>query len=112
MSIVDTWDWDKIDTSVYNESIKMTADMKAHTIIRYFYEHYGIWPNKIIMGYRLVDELRIEFFGAVRTFEEVKAMLNGNVKCEYEGVPVDVDYNNPDRLEVGIMFKWMENKYE
>jgi hypothetical protein len=112
MSIVDTWDWDKIDTSVYDKSIKMNADMKARTILRDFYEHYGIWPNKIIMGYRLVDELRREFFGTVVTFEEAKVVLNGDVKCEYVGIPVDIDYDNPDRLEVGIMFKWMENKYE
>lgn len=111
MSIVDTWDWDKIDTSVYDEPIKMTADMKVRTALLEFYEHYGIWSNKIIMGYRLVDELRREFFGAVATFEEAKAVLNGDVKCEYEGIPVDIDYNNPDRLEIGIMVKWTGKKY-
>jgi len=111
MSVVDTWDWNKLDLSCYDEDFKMTADMKARTILRDFYEHYGIFPNKIIMGYRLVDELYKEFISTVRTFDEVNLTLNGDVKCEYEGIPVDIDYNNPDRLETGIMVKWMENKY-
>ena len=111
MSVVDTWDFDKIDTSVYDEPIKMTADMKVRTALREFYEHYGIWPNKIIMGYRLENELYRQFCSTVRSLEEVKAIRNKDIKCEYEGIPVDIDYDNHDNLEVGVMVKWMENMY-
>ena len=111
MSIVDTWDWDKLNLTEYDKEFKMTADMKARTILREFYEHYGIWPNKIIMGYRLVNELHRELTSTVRRYEDEMALINGDARCEYEGIPVDIDYNNPDRLEIGIMIKWMEEKY-
>ena len=111
MSIVDTWDWDKIDASVYDESVKMTADMKLRTALLEFYEHYGIWPNKIIMGYHLENELYGEFCSKIRSIEDEMRRINGVAKCEYEGIPVDIDYKNPDNLEVGIMTKWMEEKY-
>ena len=96
---------------VENMSIKMTADMKVQVALCDFYKHCNIWPNKIIMGYYLADELYRQFCSTVRSLEDIRAMLNGDVKCEYEGIPVDIDYNNPNRLEVGYMVKWMEEKY-
>lgn len=114
MSIVDTWDWDKIDTSVYDEPIKMTADMKVRTALLEFYEHYGIWPNKIIMGYHLLYELQNIFFSnyvPLKTFEELIREQKRDIKHEFEGIPIDVDNDNPYRLEVGFMLNWIEAKY-
>lgn len=111
MSIVDNWDWDKLDLSGYDKEFKMTADMKVRSALLEFYELYNIWPNKIIMGHHLENDLYKEFISTVRSFEEIMAINNGDMKCEYEGIPVDIDYNNPDRLEVGCMLEWKDIKY-
>jgi hypothetical protein len=114
MSIVDTWDWDKIDTSVYDEPIKMTADMKVRNAICGFVEIYNTFPNRIIMGYRLLYELRNIFFSSytpLKTFEELIREQERGVTHEFEGIPIKVDNDNPDTLEVGLMIKWTEEKY-
>lgn len=111
MSIVDTWGWDKLNINDFRDEFKMTADMKVRTALREFYNNCNIWPNKIIMGYHLVNELHKQFCTEVRSFEEVIAINNGDLKCEYEGIPIDVDHDNPDVLEVGYMVKWMNSKY-
>lgn len=111
MSIVDTWDWDKLNLTEYDKEFKMTADMKVRTALREFYECYGIWPNKIVMGYHLENELYRELISTIRRLEDEKAIISGDVKCEYEGIPVDIDYNNPDILEVGVMAKWEDIRY-
>ena len=110
MSIVDTWDWDKLDTSVYDEPIKMNANEKVQIALHEFEYDYGVRPNRITMGFNLVNELHA-MFCPIRSLEEEERELKG-VVCEYEGIPVDVDYINHDRLEVGFMVKWVEGKYE
>ena len=110
MSIVDTWDWGKIDTSAYDEPIKMTADMKVQTALYDFENHIGIRPNRITMGYSLANELHA-MYCPIKTLEEVEREVKG-LKVEYEGIPVYIDHANPNNLEVGYMVKWMENKYE
>lgn len=108
MSIVDTWDWDKLDTSDYDKEDKMTADMKAFIALREFEERYGVRPNRIIMGYKFVNELSA--ICADRRFEQIDKEVHGIVG-RYEGIPFNVDYVNPDILEVGYMEKWTEEMY-
>ena len=109
-SIVDTWDWDKLDTSTYDEPIKMTADMKVQIAINEFENHTGVRPNKIIMGYKLVDELHRQFIQSVISIREIDREL-GKSKRMYENIPVEIDCDDANRLEVGYMVKWFEQKY-
>ena len=64
--------------------------------------NHGIIPNKIIMGYKLYGtfENRIRYKQAI---EEDTNMLE--VVSEFYGVPVEVDYDKPNRLEIGHMIK-------
>lgn len=110
MSIVDTWDWNKIDTSTYDKPIKMTADMKVCTALREYEEHFGVRPNKIILGYNLVEELHRQFISSVIPIWDIEKEL-GKLKCMYENIPIDIDYDNADNLEVGYMVKWFNERY-
>jgi hypothetical protein len=38
------------------------------------------------------------------------AKERASIRCEYMGIPIHIDYDSPDILEVGYMVKWMENK--
>lgn len=93
--------------------IEMNADMKVQTLLYGFERENGIRPNRIIMGYHLADELRNQFYYnyiPIRTLEEMAEMRNLGVTCEYEGIPIKIDYDNPNILEVGYMVKWLESK--
>lgn len=114
MSVVDTWDWDKLDTSTYNEPIKMTADMKVQTALYDFENNFGVRPNTIVMGYHFLDEVVDIFYDKnfrMKTLEEVAKEQNLGVYCKYEGIPIKIDYNNPDTLKVGCMMDWTGKKY-
>ena len=92
----------------------MSDDEKVRATLCEFYERCGIYPNTIIIGYRLSDELLEQFYYDTIPTRELKAVAeerNLCVRYEYEGIPVKIDYDNPDLLEVGYMVKWMENKY-
>lgn len=89
----------------------MTADMKIQIAINEFENHFGFRTNKIIMGYNLVDELHRQFIQSIIPLREIEREL-GKLKCMYENIPIDIDYDNPNKLEVGYMVEWMENKYE
>lgn len=104
MSIVDTWDFNKIDTSMYDDDIEMDTDMRLYIGLREFEENYGVCPNRIIMGINLVNELR-SILCLVKSFEDMESELNKGIKYEYEGIPVNVDYVNRNNLEIGYMLK-------
>lgn len=106
MSIVDTWDFSKIDTSVYDDDVDMDVDTKLFIALREFEEYYGVYPNRITMGFNLANELHA-MFCPIRTEKEVKGVI-----CEYKGIPVDIDYVNRNKLEVGCMARWTENGIE
>jgi len=92
---------------------KVNADAKVRTLLYGFERENGIRPNRIIMGCDLVDELANQFYYntiPIKTLEEMAEMRKLGVICEYEGVPVKVDYDNPNNLEVGYMVKWLEAK--
>lgn len=108
MSIVDTWDLDKIDTSVYDEPIKMTADMKVRSAICDFVNHFNDYPNRIIMGYVLVKDLYRQCTGSILSLEEIERNIEGYM---YEGILIDIDYVDPFNLEVGYMVKWTDDRY-
>ena len=99
MSIVDTWDWDKLDLSCYDEEFEMDADMKVRTALHEFEYDYGVRPNRITMGFNLLRELH-------KIFHIGMPMNLDNLSVEYEGIPISIDYINPDNLEVGYMSKW------
>lgn len=93
--------------------IKIDADTKVQTLLYDFERENGIRPNRIIMGCDLADELRNQFYFnyiPIRTLEEMAEMKNLGVECKYEGIPIKIDYDNPDTLEVGYMVKWLEPK--
>ena len=89
--------------------IEADANMKVQMALYNFESIYNIHPNRITMGYHLSNELYMQFC-QVRIFEEVPRKVNG-VRCEYQGVPVKIDYDNPDILEVGYMVNYAENMY-
>lgn len=113
MSIVDTWDWDKLKLEAETENFEMDADTKVRTALYEFEMVNGIRPNRINMGYKLSDELMNQFYYntiPVKTLAELAKEKSLGVWAEYEGIPVKIDYDNPDILEVGYMVKWTENK--
>lgn len=111
MSIVDTWNWDKIDTSEYDKDAEMMdVDMKVLSALYDFENNYGIRPNRIVMGYNLENKLRA-MFCPIRTMEEIKDETKG-ILHEYEGIPVSIDYVNRDKLEVGYVVEWNDGMYE
>ena len=85
----------------------MTADKKVRTAICEFVNHFNIYPNRIIMGYNLVEELHRQFISSVIPLREIEREL-GKLKCMYENIPIDIDYDNTNNLEVGYMVKWFE----
>lgn len=93
--------------------IEIDANTKVQTLLYGFERENGIRPNRIIMGCNLADELANQFYYnyiPIRTLEELAEMKNLGVTCEYEGIPIKIDYDNPDNLEVGYMVKWLEPK--
>ena len=94
------------------DTLKMSADMKVQCALYEFERVNGVRHNRIVMGYRLMDELVRQFYDArlqMKTLEEAARERKLCVRCEYEGIPVNVDYDNPELLEVGYMSKWMEH---
>ena len=93
--------------------IEMNADMKVQTLLYGFEREHGIRPNRIIMGWHLANELRNQFYYnyiPIRALEELAEMRSLGVTCEYEGIPIKIDYDNPNILEVGYMVNWLEPK--
>ena len=89
----------------------MDTDMKVMAAIHDFANQYGEYPNRVVMGCNLVDELRRRFMAEVVPIKELDKIVeaqNMGIRCEYDGIPIEVDYDNPDRLEVGWMTKWIE----
>ena len=89
---------------------KMSADFKVRTLLYEFERINGIRPNRITMGWKLADELANQFY-----YMRVSVMLmakedRDGLRVEYEGIPVKIDYDNSDILEVGYMVKWLEPK--
>ena len=113
MSIVDTWDWNKLKLEAEAEDFEMDANTKVRTAVYEFENKFGLFPNRINMGYKLSDELARQFYYdtiPVQTLAELAKQKNLGVWAEYEGIPVKIDYDNPDILEVGYMVKWTGNK--
>lgn len=112
MSIVDTWDWDKLKIEDVAEE-RLDADTKVRTAVYEFTDEFGYFPNRIIMGYKLLDEALNQFYCntiPIKTLAELTEEKNLGVYAKYEGIPVEIDYKNPDRLEVGYMSEWLKNK--
>lgn len=108
MSIVDTWDWDKLNPEELEEPFEVDAHMKVQAAIYDFENDFGIRPNRIIIGHHLLDEIVDTFYDknfTMKTLEEAVREQNLGMICKYEGIPVKVDYDNPDILEVGYMAK-------
>ena len=90
--------------------IEMSTDTKVRTLVYGFEREYGVRPNRINIGWRLADELANQFY-----YMRVSVMLmakedRDGLRVEYEGIPVKIDYDNSDILEVGYMVKWLEPK--
>ena len=103
MSVVDTWNWDKAKPTD-EEKFEMDANMKVQAALYEFESVNGVRPNRIIIGYHLIDELVNQFYYKNFTMNDLEVAArekNCKVYCKYEGIPVKIDYNNPDILEVG-----------
>ena len=92
MSVVDTWDWEKIKPI---EDYFVSADEKVQAALWNFQSAMRVRPNRITMGSNLIEELR-RAYGFT---------LSSNDVYEYEGIPITVDHKNPDLLEVGYAMK-------
>ena len=92
MSVVDTWDWEKIKPI---EDYFVSADEKVQAALWNFQSAMRVRPNRITMGTNLLAELR-RAYGFT---------ISSNDAYEYEGIPITVDYKNPNILEVGYVMK-------
>lgn len=95
----------------YKNRLEFLEDVnaKVQTALCEFETLYGIRPNKIIMGHRLADRLTNQFYYkdfTIKNLGEIARKQNLDVYCKYEGIPVKIDYNNPNILEVGYMINW------
>lgn len=75
---------------------EVAADEKVRAALYNYEAAMGIRPNRITMGCNLSDELRRMY------------MCNApsaKVVYEYEGIPVTIDYQKPNILEVGYDMK-------
>lgn len=91
--ISDTWNWENLKP--IEEDYKVSADEKVQAALWNFESAMRIRPNRITMGLNLVDELRSVYGCTIA--------MNG--VYEYEGIPITVDYKNPNILEVGYVMK-------
>lgn len=108
MSVVDQWDWSKVKpTEEIKEDSVMAVHEKIQDAIYSFEINCNIIPNRIIMGRNLVDKIKDYNNILIRGLEAVAKEGNLGVVCEYEGIPVFVDDDNSDNLEVGYMVKWI-----
>lgn len=110
MSVVDTWNWDKLKpTEETLEAFGIDANMRVQLALNDFENGFGIRPNRIVMGYHLLDEVVDTFYDknfTMKILEEAARKQNLGVCCEYHGIPVKVDYDNPNTLEVGCMMSF------
>lgn len=89
--------------------------MKADTLVRRAISDYwgkiGFEPNKIILGYNLLNALRRDILHMDNPVDKLEE-LRLNVRYEYMGIPIEVDYNNPYALKVGYMADYENDIYE
>lgn len=93
------------------QMIDMTADMQVQIVLHDFENTYNMRPNRIVMGHKLSDELTKKIYRdviPVKILNELAKEKNLGLLLEYEGIPVKIDYNNPNILEVGYVTKWTE----
>jgi hypothetical protein len=65
---------------------------------------YGFTPNKIVMGYDVYQYFQTQFY--CEYVKEKDEYLGYKTTCAFWGVPIEVDYKNPNRLEIGHMIKF------
>ena len=107
MSEVDNWDWSKIRfVEEEKDNDEEDVDEKIQMALYDFENSCNIIPNRIVMGYNLINKLIAQVVDnfPMKVIEEMKK----EPTIKYEGIPVVVDYNNPNNLEVGYMSRWME----
>lgn len=88
--------------------IEMNADTKVRTLVYGFEREYGIRPNRINMGWNIADELANQFYYMRASVMSMAKEDRDKLCAEYEGIPVKIDYDNANALEVGYMLKWIE----
>lgn len=71
----------------------------------------NLLPNKLVIGYKMIDRLRREILHFNHPVDKLED-LRLKVKYEFYGVPVEVDYDNPDTLKVGYMVDYTSDIYE
>lgn len=108
---IDENDCDDKEYYVVNpkEEFKIDANMNVQLALNDFENSFGIRPNRIVMGYHLLDEVVDTFYDKSFTMKilgEAAKKKNLEVCCEYHGIPVKVDYDNPNALEVGYMMSF------
>ena len=84
----------------------MTADDYVMTAMESYWRENGIYPNALIMGRGLLSELKRNVF-SFNNLEDSRC-----VSCEFCGIPIDVDYFNPDALKVGHMVDYTNDRYK
>ena len=93
--------------------IDMDTCTKLMISLDNFENDYNIMPNKIIIGYLLAAELCSYLDNnpiPTVSLEDVEKEKRCGTWGTWEGVPVFIDYKNPNTLEVGYMKSWKESK--
>lgn len=96
------------------ENMKVDVNTKVQLALNDFTNGFGIRPNRIVMGHSLLDEALDTFYDknfTMKTLEEAARMQNLEVYCKYEGIPVKIDYDNPNTLEVGCMMSFTHRNW-
>ena len=101
MSVVDIWDWDKLNPEEFEEPLEIDTHTKLQIMIDEFRNRFGFFPNKITIGCKLADELCKQFL-----IED--SYMRCGTNCKYAGIPVIIHEDNSDILEVGYMMKWYD----
>ena len=76
--------------------IEMDIDRRVQAVLHDFKAYYNIYPNRITIGDRLAHELQVQFY-CYHVPDKIGELHT------YCGIPVKIDYDNPDILEVGFM---------
>lgn len=100
MSVADNWKLDGFLTEDKNNAWT-EIDYRVRKALCEFEAKYNIHPNRIIMGYRLANELR-GVLDERRTYRSILPMCD-LLEFLYAGIPVELDYANPEKLSVGYM---------
>ena len=97
------------------EMFEFDANEMVQFAINKFCDDYGVYPNRVIVGSNLrkeLEKLRIRWMSYESLEMERRMKMEGiGFVSAFQGIPVEIDYDNPDILKVGFMeeYKYPKN---